>query len=420
MTGVSTLRTLDQSIEDVTARLLASVEDLDWSEVEIPYLPTINPPLWEVCHATYFFEWWCLRQSLDQPTSLDHADEVFDSTTVAHENRWRLPTPDLDGTRAYVSNVRDRVLAALRDDPANDRLRYLAEYAVYHADMHVEAIAYCRQTLGLPAPQVRGADLPLGSTATGDAAFEGGTFELGARDDGSFCFDNEKWAHEVTLAPFAMSKTAVTEGEFAAFVEDRGYERRELWSAAGWAASRCEHGLPLYWRRGADGYERRVFDGWHPIDPNRAMMHVSWFECEAYCRWAGRRLPTEAEWEFAAASRDKHTWPWDPRAPDGARANLDATQLGAVSVHAYPDGDSPHGLRQMIGNVWEWTSTTFAPYPGFTPDMYAEYSQTSFHTRKVLRGGCWMSSERMLRNTWRNYYTPNRRDVFAGFRTCAR
>ena len=408
-------------VVDATERLLESVEDLDWNAVEIPYLPTINPPLWEVCHATYFLEWWCLRQEFGQSASLERADDVLDSMTVGHESRWRLPTPDLAGTRAYAFDVRDRVLEQLDRDPT-ERLRYLVAYSVFHQDMHVEAIAYARQTLGLPAPKlglVRAT--PDVEIVTDDVAFDGGTYELGARDDGRFCFDNEKWAHPVEVEPFAIARTAVTEAEFAAFVDDDGYARRELWSPAGWGTVQSEQvALPLFWRRAGTDYERRVFDGWRPIEPDRAMMHVGWHEAEAFCRWAGRRLPTEAEWEFAASTLEKHTWPWGEDEATARRANLDAAYDGPISVHACADGDSRGGLRQMIGNVWEWTSTTFAPFAGFEPDMYVDYSQTSFHTRKVLRGGCWISRARSMRNTWRNYYTPNRRDVFAGFRTCAR
>ena len=158
------------------------------------------------------------------------------------------------------------------------------------------------------------------------------------------------------------------------------------------------------------------------------MIHVSWHEAQAYCHWAGRRLPTEAEWEAAAslepdsgsgfASR-KRRFPWGDDPPVAERANLDGRAMGCVDVGAFPAGDSAWGCRQMLGNVWEWTADDFLPYPGFVPDMYLDYSQPWFRTHKVLRGGCWVTRSRLLRNTWRNYYTPERRDVWAGFRTCA-
>jgi len=146
---------------------------------------------------------------------------------------------------------------------------------------------------------------------------------------------------------------------------------------------------------------------------------VSWFEAEAYCRWAGRRLPTEPEWELAASTPDKRTFPWGDEPPNPTRARLDGFGLGCCDVAALPAGDSHFGCRQMIGNVWEWTASDFLPYPGFVADPYREYSQPWFGTHKVLRGGAWMTRSRLLRNTWRNFYQPDRRDVWAGFRTCA-
>ncbi|MBW3596530.1 MAG: SUMF1/EgtB/PvdO family nonheme iron enzyme, partial [Planctomycetes bacterium] len=213
--------------------------------------------------------------------------------------------------------------------------------------------------------------------------------------------------------------------------EEGGYGRREFWSEAGWKWRESTATMqPTYWRRkGAGEWERRDFDRWRPLEPRRPMIHVNWFEAEAWRRWARRRLPTEAEWELAASAvsnppdgvaiKRKQRFPWgdDPPAPDAA--NLDGCRLGAVDVHQLPGGDSVFGCRQMIGNVWEWTASNFLPYPAFTPDPYREYSRPWFGTRKVLRGGCWATRSRLIRNTWRNFYTPDRRDVWAGFRTCA-
>jgi iron(II)-dependent oxidoreductase len=191
----------------------------------------------------------------------------------------------------------------------------------------------------------------------------------------------------------------------------------------------AEH--PVYWRAaGRDGWEERVYDEWHPLRDDHAIIHVCWWEADAYCRWAGRRLPTEAEWEAAAAAEPsadgsrlgsrRRRYPWGDEPPASHHANLDAAHAGTVSVHAFPAGDSAFGCRQMLGNVWEWTASDFLPYPGFIVDPYKEYSAPWFQTHKVLRGGCWATRPRLIRNTWRNFYTPDRRDVFAGFRTCAR
>ncbi len=229
----------------------------------------------------------------------------------------------------------------------------------------------------------------------------------------------------MSLRPFAIARAPVTQAEFAAFVEDDGYRRSELWSESGWTwrqTAKAEQ--PLYWQRNGQSWLRRDFDHWLPLEPHRPIIHVNWYEAEAYCRWASRRLPTEAEWEAAAASdpnltSPKRRFPWGDAPPDATRAQLDGYALGCCDVADLPDGDSACGCRQMIGNVWEWTADAFGPYPGFTPDPYRDYSQPWFGTHKVLRGGAWPTRARLLRNTWRNFYKPDRRDVWAGFRTCA-
>jgi iron(II)-dependent oxidoreductase len=237
-----------------------------------------------------------------------------------------------------------------------------------------------------------------------------------------FVFDNEKWAHPVRLEPFAIARAAVSQREFLEFVEEAGYRRPELWSSAGlqWLRrTAAKH--PVYWRRENGSWARRDFDRWVPLEPHRAVVHVSWYEAEAYCRYRGRRLPTEPEWEAAATDLGRRRrFPWGDAEPDPARANLEWGSMGCVDVGAYPLGDSRAGCRQMIGNVWEWTQSDFLPYPGFTADPYKEYSEPWFGTHKVLRGGCGATRGRLLRNTWRNFYTPDRRDVWSGFRTCAR
>ncbi len=416
-------RTLSAWVSDARQRSISLVEDLTDEQLDVPLLPTVNPFVWELCHLAYFQELWVLRRGAGQAPAMADADRLFDSTTIAHENRWRLPVPDRDAAIDYAQAVERRVQECLAVG-ADDRLRYLLLYSVFHEDMHIEALSYTRQALGCPAPAFPRRPAPAAEPGgEGDVAVGGGAFELGFPRGGGFCFDNEKWAHRTEVEPFSIAARAVTEAEFAAFVDDAGYRRRELWSPVGWAwrvSAAAE--LPLYWRPDEGGYERRSFDRWQQLQADRAMMHVNYHEAEAYCRWAGRRLPTEAEWEFAAAahgSRAARGTPWGGDRVDAERANVDGVYGDAVGVGALSSGDSPAGCRQLMGNVWEWTSTTFAPYPGFEPDMYEDYSQTSFHTRKVLRGGCWVTPSRLLRNTWRNFFQPTRRDVFAGFRTCA-
>lgn len=421
---------IDQ-MNDAHGRTMALIEGLSPEQMMGPRLATVNPLLWEIGHAAYFYEYWVLRTHLRQPAGIAQADELYDSISIAHDDRWDLPLPDLKSTLAYVDGVRERVSAALRDGD-DERRDYLAQYAVFHQDMHNEAYTYTRQTLGYPEPVV-GGPVPAVSDAgglAGDVAIPGGSFRLGAEKDGGFVFDNEKWAHPVEVAPFSIARAAVSNREFLAFVEAGGYTDQAFWDDEGWQW-RSAAGLerPCYWRPTPTGWEMRSFDQWHPLRPDAAVIHVSWHEAQAYCRWAGRRLPKEVEWEVAAAGEPspdgrslapvKRRFPWGDSPPRPSQANLDGQALGTLDVGALPAGDSAFGCRQMIGNVWEWTQDTFGPYPGFLPDMYQDYSQPLFGVTKVLRGGAWTTRGRMIRNTWRTYYGPERNDVFAGFRTCA-
>jgi iron(II)-dependent oxidoreductase len=379
-------------VRDARARTLALHEDLDDAAMLGPKLRIVNPPLWEIGHVAWFMEKWILRGVAGRAPLYPDPDQLYDSSAIPHDTRWDLPLPTRARTLEYLADTRDAVLellAAAR--PASPELRYFVTLSVFHEDMHDEAFAYTRQTHGHPAPRAAlpGAlPLPLAALAAGDVTLPGGSFRLGAEPAahaaGAFVFDNEKWAHEVTVRPFAIAREPVTEGELEAFTDEGGYTRRELWSDDGWAwrvAAAAEH--PLYWRRaGAARWERRLYDRFVPVEPARVAAHVNWHEAQAYCRFAGRRLPTEAEFEFAAR-------------------------------HAGPK------LRHLTDSIWQWTSTPFAPYPGFVADPYADYSQPWFHTHRVLRGGAWCTQRRLLRPTWRNFYTPDRRDVWAGFRTCA-
>jgi iron(II)-dependent oxidoreductase len=225
------------------------------------------------------------------------------------------------------------------------------------------------------------------------------------------------------VEPFSISRTAVTNRAFRDFVEAGGYARREWWSEDGWRWVR-EHSrsAPVYWTKRDGIWLCRRFDRLEPLADDEPVMHVSWHEAQAYCAFAQRRLPSEAEWEWAAAHDEaigeKRFLPWGSQAPSAQRANLEGSGLAPVT--AYADGDAASGCRQMIGNTWEWTVSAFEPYPGFEIDPYKEYSEPWFHTHKVLRGGSFATSRRLVRNTFRNFYLPGRSDIFAGFRTCAR
>jgi iron(II)-dependent oxidoreductase len=424
-------RTLAEAVIDTRQRSLELLGDLDEDQLLGPRLAIVNPLLWEMGHLAWFGEKWVLRHAGHRPL-WSEADALFDSSAVPHDTRWDLPLPPRAATMDYMNHVQERILDVVQCGPSAQEA-YFILLSVFHEDMHGEAFLYTRQTLGYSRPrlsppdgsvigQAEGGSGPL----PGDAQIPGGTFHLGSGSDEPFVFDNEKWAHPVPLAPFAIARAPVTQAEFAAFVADNGYRRAELWDPAGWSWRQAGEVLhPMHWRREGDGWLRRDFDRWLPLEPHRPVIHVNWYEAEAYCRWAGRRLPTEVEWETAAAasssdlSAPKRRFPWGDEPPGPSQAQLDGYRLGCCDVAELPAGDSHFGCRQMIGNVWEWTASDFLPYPDFVADPYRDYSQPWFGTHKVLRGGAWMTRSRLLRNTWRNFYQPDRRDVWAGFRTCA-
>jgi len=420
-------RSLAHELRASREHLTRITADLDGDRLLGPKLAIVNPPLWELGHLAWFQEYWCLRRKAPDKFAdpiIPGADALYDSAKVAHETRWGLPLPDLNATRAYQAEILERVTRRLEKEPENRELHYFVQLSIFHEDMHAEAFHYTRQTLGYedPFPENESA-ADRRQPITGDVELPGGCFMLGADPGSAFVFDNEKWAHEVRLRPFRIARTPVTNAEYLEFVQSGGYSRQEWWSDDGWAWRTAE-GLqaPKYWVQRDRAWAQRRFDRVVGLQPGDPVVHVSWHEAQAYCRYANRRLPTEAEWEYAASwdpSADgKKRYPWGNQLPDAARAILESA--GIAGVEAYPTGDAASGCRQMIGNVWEWTESTFNPYPGFVIDPYQEYSQPWFGTHKVLRGGSFATTRRLISNTWRNFYTPDRYDVFAGFRTCAK
>ena len=438
-------------LKEARERTLALTTDLDDEQLIGPRLSIVNPLRWEIGHLAWFQEYWVLRHLNHQEPILGGGDTLYDSARVAHETRWDLPLPSKVDTLSYMQRVLDRVVNhydrkenafELTDDAA-----YFLSLVLSHEEMHAEAITYTRQTLGYAAPRfkavqgiarahskelasrdVRSHKPPRGEL--GDALVPGGTFVLGSTPGKRFVFDNEMSAHEVEVQPFAISRTSVTNAEYAAFVDDGGYDRQTLWCDDGWRwreSTDAKH--PVYWRFTDGKWWRRDFDETVRLEAHLPVLHINWYEADAFCRWAGRRLPMEAEWEMAASaeptsdgrgiSAHKRQFPWGDEAPTSDRANLDWQNMGCIEVRLLSAGDSAFGCRQMIGNVWEWTTSDFLPYPGFVPGPYKEYSEPWFGNHKVLRGGCWTTRSHLIHNTYRNFYTPERRDVWAGFRTCA-
>lgn len=453
-------RQLIATLREFRARTLALVSDLSDEQMIGPRIAIVNPPLWEIGHVAWTQEFWVLRHLRNEKPLLENGDRLYNSTDVAHDTRWELLLPARASTLAYMNEVLERCVARIDSakELSGDEF-YFYWLTTFHEGMHAEALAYTRQTLGYSAPASAigaiAADFG-GGAHPGDVEIPGGKFLIGATKDFPFVFDNEKWAHQVDIKPFRIARAPVTTGEFLEFVEADGYRERRFWSDEGWQwvesggspqleksfakffnntlnepmelgafNERLNH--PVYWKREANGrWLQRIYDQYVALNENLPIVHVSWYEAEAYCNWAGRRLPSEAEWEVAASvepkagSPERRNFPWGNAAPTSKHANLDWQKSGVVEVGAYAAGDSAFGCRQMIGNIWEWTADDFQPYPGFTIDPYKEYSKPWFGTHKVLRGGCWATSSLLIRNTWRNFYTPDRRDVWAGFRTCAR
>lgn len=419
-------------VDDATETLLGTVGDFTDDDPRWigPYLPIVNPPIWELTHVGWFAEAFVLRRLHGRRSLLDDVDARFDSGDVAHRSRWDLANLSPREAKDYVRRVGDDMIAVLANNEGLDSTDHYVAYAISHHDAHCEALTYTRQTHGWGALETATAPFDNGAaettTVAGDRTVDGGRLVQGASRSQPLVMDNEKWAHVVHVEPFSMAMAPVTVAEFAAFVDADGYRTDALWDAEGLAwRNQAGATTPVYWRQGSDGWQRRVNASWFPIEhtADHPMVYVSWHEANAWCRWAGRRLPTESEWEMAATtppSGQRQPWfPWGNRDPFPNESALDGNTGGTVPVGAFAAGDGPWGHRQLIGNVWEWTSSTFGPYPHFEPDAYDQNSAPWFGTRKVLRGGSWATRNRYVRSTFRNFFTPDRRDVLAGFRTCA-
>lgn len=341
-------------------------------ELAVPFSTELNPPRWEAGHVAWFYDFWLARNrqrhlgpACDPGHSrpdgrLPGADALYDSGAVAHSTRWGLPLPDLAATRAYLAASLDETLALLKQAAETPAGLYFHRLSLFHEDMHAEAAIYMAQALGIPLPpQLRPWERRLPPAA--DLRLPATVWRLGY-DGPGFAFDNELPAHDVELAPFAIDGEPVSWRRFLPAV------------AAGAVAT------PRYLRRAGDAWQALRFGNWEGLDLDTAAVHLSWGEAEAWCRWAGRRLPSEAEWECAAASAPGFAW----------------------------------------GDVWEWTATCFAPFAGFAAHPYRDYSRFGFEERRyVLKGASRATDARLAHPKYRNFFTPERADIHAGFRSCA-
>ncbi len=425
---------LAAELERTDRRTRELLADLDDEQLAVPYHRGINPPIWELGHAAFFYEYFLLRELGGRAARMPGYDDIWDSFEITHRHRWvQGVVPDKASAFDYYTRVIDEARGRLEDREIGRQEHYLYRYVIAHQQMHIESLIWARQTLGYPAPRFSDpapAPPPLAAEAGGDAAVPGGKYFVGMPVDregmatSGFSFDNERPGFEVELESFAIAKTPVSNGEFLEFVEDGGYGEESLWSFGGrcWLAEGEGGGRrhPEYWRRGDGGsWQVRRFDRWHDLPPEAPALHLSYWEAQAFCEWAGRRLPTEPEWEAAARGPGAKRFPWGD-AMDAARVDMDGVLLGASPVHAFPAGASDFGALQMMGTAWEWTDSQFLPYAGFEIDMYHYMSVLQFGDHKVTKGGSCATCSSLIRNSYRQAYLPGRTDVFTGFRTCAR
>jgi ergothioneine biosynthesis protein EgtB len=369
---------LAAALRDARQRTLALLDGCAAAlgeDLSVPYSPQLNPPRWEAGHIGWFQDYWIARnrqraRGLDcdpeharPPGRLAEADALYNSSRVAHRSRWTLPLPDLAATRAYLAAGLAETLALLEEDAAatdDAQALYFYRLALFHEDMHGEAGIYMAQALGIPLPPAL-APTPARTAPATKLTYPAQTWQLGHDGEG-FAFDNECAAHPVAVAAFEIDAAPVTWARYLPFLEQTGGSP------------------PRYLRRTGGSWQQQRFGQWQPLDENSPACHITHAEALAWCRWAGRRLPSEAEWELAACTTPEFSW----------------------------------------GEVWEWTTSRFAPYPGFVAHPYRDYSAPWFaEERYVLRGASGATAPRMRHPRYRNYFTPERNDIFAGFRSCA-
>ena len=418
-------------LADARSRTHDLLAPLDDERLTRQYDQLMSPPVWDYAHIGVFEELWLVQRLSGAPPIDEDLMLTYDAIETPRVVRGRRELLGHAGAAEYLREVRSRAMALLEEvdlECADPLLRdgFVYDLVVQHEHQHDETILQTLQlTPGRYREQLPGLpDAPPGLGADGGmVAVPGGRYRVGS--DGHEPYDNEHPSHEVELAPFEIDRFPVSNGAFLEFIADRGYEREELWSQDGWEW-RFIFGVqaPEYWRYERPCWLTSRYGHVLPVDPRLPVCHVSYFEAEAFASWAGKRLPTEQEWEVAAswdpAARRGRRHPWGDEAATPERANLDQRLLGAAPVGAYPAGASPLGCEQMLGDVWEWTSSEFRAYPGFAAFPYREYSEPFFGSEfRVLRGGSWATRPRVARSTFRNWDSRLKRQIFAGFR-CAR
>jgi gamma-glutamyl hercynylcysteine S-oxide synthase len=427
------------------ARTVQLVAPLREADLVRQHSPLMSPIAWDLGHIAHFERQWLL------PTDAEPAEfaALYDAMLSPRAARSQLPLPAVPEVWEQLRRVRQRVEARFSASqelvgtalplagasttalPAGDfSLALVVQHEAQHQDTILQAIALREDLEYRPAFASKALIRPAARPVTDRVLIPGGPFLMGTNDR-EWAYDNERPAHEVNVPSFWLARAPVTNSQYLAFMADGGYSQQKFWSDAGWAwlsATSCA--APAQWRQTAKGcrnslanWQVLVFGRLEPLEPEAIVMHVSFYEAEAYARWAGGRLPTEAEWEKAAAwdptKQAARRYPWGDAPWDATRANLDQERLQPAFVNAYPEGASAYGCLQMLGDVWEWTDTWFNAYPGFQSFPYEEYSQVFFGQKyRVLRGSAFVTRAVVARNSFRNWDLPERRQIFAGFR-CA-
>jgi gamma-glutamyl hercynylcysteine S-oxide synthase len=425
--------TLREEVADrlVTARerttlLTGCVDDADLAR---QHSPLMSPLVWDLAHIANQEELWLLRAVGGEPPIHPEIDPLYDAFEHPRAQRPTLPLLPPGQARAYAHEVRGRVLGLLEratfDGTPLTSHGFAFGMIAQHEQQHDETMLITHQlrrggpVLSAPEP---GPAPPDALTLPAEVLIPGGPFTMGTSTE-PWALDNERPAHTVTVPTFYLDTTPVTNAAYQEFIADGGYTTPRWWSTAGWE-HRQRAGLlaPLYWRREGGTWVRTRFGVTEPVPPAEPVLHVCWYEAQAYAAWAGRRLPSEAEWEKAArfdpVSGRSRRYPWGDEDPTAALANLGQRHLRPAPAGSYPGGAAPSGARQLIGDVWEWTASDFLPYPGFAPWPYREYSEVFFGSDcKVLRGGSFGADPVACRGTFRNWDYPVRRQIFSGFRT---
>jgi iron(II)-dependent oxidoreductase len=394
----STKESLASRLAEARDRTLLLLEPLDDEQLNRVYSPILSPLAWDLGHIANFEELWLVQRIGDREPMHGDLGRFYDAIENPRKTRGELPILRDDELRTYLERVRERTLEVLEevdlDDP-DDRLLvdgFVYEMLLAHEHQHNETMLQLLQMVERYEPAEHDPGPAAEPVLEGPEMVEvaAAEHEIGAEAHG-FAYDNERPRHGVSVDSFWIDRAPVTNGDYIRFLEETGAEP------------------PMYWERdGGGGWVRTAMGTTEPVAPDHPVIHASWHQADAFARWAGKRLPTEQEWEAAAAGADRE------------RANLDQLGFGTAPAGAYADAASECGAVQMLGDVWEWTSSDFEAYPGFEPFPYPEYSQVFFGDRyKVLRGGAWSTRTEVIRISFRNWDLPQRRQIFAGFR-CAR